>query len=186
MVKLVYTAITTLDGYISDDAGDIDWAEPDPEVFRFINDLEVGIGTYLYGRRLYETMLYWETFDAAKEQAPHVVDFATMWRAADKVVFSRTLETVSSARTQIERVFDPTAVLRMKETATHDLSVGGPNLASQAMTAGLVDEIHLFVTPVTIGGGTPALPRHFHSQLELWAVDRFVSGVVHLHYRIGG
>jgi dihydrofolate reductase len=109
-----------------------------------------------------------------------------MWRAADKVVFSRTLETVSSARTQIERVFDPTAVLRMKETATHDLSVGGPNLASQAMTAGLVDEIHLFVTPVTIGGGTPALPRHFHSQLELWAVDRFVSGVVHLHYRIGG
>jgi dihydrofolate reductase len=173
MVKLVYTAITTLDGYISDDAGDIDWAEPDPEVFRFINDLEVGIGTYLYGRRLYETMLYWETFDAAKEQAPHVVDFATMWRAADKVVFSRTLETVSSARTQIERVFDPTAVLRMKETATHDLSVGGPNLASQAMRPGWSTRSTYLSRPSPSEAGHRRCPATFipSSSSGLWTAS---------------
>jgi dihydrofolate reductase len=186
MMKLVYTVITSLDGYITDEAGNIDWGAPDPEVLRFINDLERGIGTYLYGRRMYETMLYWETFDTAAEQSPPVLDFAALWRAAAKVVYSRTLGTVSSARTQIERVFDPTAVLRMKETAAHDLSVGGPDLARQAMTAGLVDEMHLLVTPLTVGGGTPALPSHFHSDLELLAMDRFLSGVVHLHYRVRG
>jgi dihydrofolate reductase len=134
---------------------------------------------------LYETMLFWETFDGAGPQPPHLVDFATMWQAATKIVFSRTLGTVSSARTRIERAFDPTAVVRMKETATHDLSIGGPNLAGQAMAAGLVDETHLFLTPVTIGSGTPARPGPFHSRLELCGVDRFMSGVVHLHYRIG-
>jgi dihydrofolate reductase len=184
MVKLIYTAITSLDGYISDDAGTFDWAEPDPEVFRFINDLEQGFDTYLYGRRLYETMVYWETFDGAG-QPPHLADFATLWRAAAKVVFSRTLGAPSSARTRIERAFDPTAVRRMKETATQHLSVGGPNLAGQAMAAGLVDEMHLFLTPITIGSGTPALPGPFPSKLELCGVDRFVSGVVHLHYRVG-
>jgi dihydrofolate reductase len=186
MAKLVYTTIASLDGYITDEAGAIDWAEPDPEVFGFINDLERGIGTYLYGRRLYETMLYWETFDAAEEQSPHVSEFAAIWRKAAKVVYSRTLGTVSSARTQIERVFDPTAVRAMKATAAHDLSVGGPDLAGQAMATGLVDEIHLLLMPVMVGGGTPALPGHFHSNLELLGVDRFASGVVHLHYRFRG
>ena len=183
MAKLVYSAIMSLDGYTADDNGNFDWGAPDPEVFTFINDLERGFGTYLYGRRMYETMVYWETFDAAEDQPPYVRDFAGIWRAAAKVVYSRTLEVVSSARTRIERAFDPGAVLRMKETAGHDISVGGPDLASQAMAAGLIDEMHLFVTPVTVGGGTPALPDHFHSNLELLRVDSFVGGVVHLQYR---
>jgi len=185
MAMLVYSAIMSLDGYMADDNGDIDWSAPDPEVHTFINDLERGFGTYLYGRKMYETMVYWETFDATQDQLPYVRDFAGMWRAAAKVVYSRTLAAVSSARTRIERGFDPEAVLRMKETAGHDMSVGGADLASQAMAAGLVDEMHLFVTPVTIGGGTPALPDHIHSKLELLCVDRFVGGVVHLHYRTG-
>lgn len=185
MSNLVYSTITSLDGYIADDNGDIDWAEPDPEVFAFINDLERDIGTYLYGRRLYETMLYWETFDATDDQPAWVRDFAEVWRAAPKVVYSRTLETPSSAKTRLERAFDPAAVRRMKQTAEHDLSVGGANLAGQAMAAGLVDEIHLFVTPVTVGGGTRALPDRFRSRLELVDVDRFGSGVLHLEYRIG-
>jgi dihydrofolate reductase len=184
MAKLVYSAITSLDGYTADDNGNFDWAAPDPEVFTVINDLERGIGTYLYGRRMYETMVSWETFDAAEDQPPCVRDFAGIWRAANKVVYSRTLGAVSSARTRIERAFDPGAVLRMKETAGHDISVGGPDLASQAMAAGLVDELHLFLTPVTVGGGTPALPGHVHSLLELLGADRFVGGVVHLQYRI--
>jgi dihydrofolate reductase len=183
VAKLVYSAIMSLDGYTADDHGNFDWAAPDPEVHTFINDLERSFGTYLYGRRMYETMVDWETFDAAEDQLPCVRDFAGIWRAAAKVVYSRTLGVVSSARTRIERAFDPGAVRRMKETAGHDLSVGGPDLAGQAMAAGLVDEMHLFVTPVTIGGGTPALPDHFRSTLELLRVDRFVGGVVHLQYR---
>ena len=183
MAKLVYSAITSLDGYIADDDGNFDWSAPDPEVLAFINDLERRVGTYLYGRRMYETMVYWETFDEAEDQPPSVRDYAGIWRAATKVVYSRTLEVVSSARTRIERVFDPGAVLRMKETAGDDISVGGSDLASQAMAAGLVDELHLFLTPVTVGGGTPALPGHFRANLELLTVDRFAGGVVHLHYR---
>jgi dihydrofolate reductase len=173
----------SLDGYTADDNGNFDWAVPDPEVFAFINELERGFGTHLYGRRMYETMVYWETFDAAEDQPPYIRDFAGIWRAAAKVVYSRTLEMVSSSRTRIEREFDAGAVRRMKQTAGHDVSVGGPDLASQAMAAGLVDEMHLFLTPVTVGGGTPALGDRFHSDLELLGVDRFVGGVVHLHYR---
>jgi dihydrofolate reductase len=184
MPKLVYSAITSLDGYTADENGDIDWSAPDPEVHTFINDLERGIGTYLYGRRMYEAMVYWETFDAAEDQPASVRDFAGIWRAASKVVYSRTLGPVSSASTRIERAFDPAAVQRMKEAAGHDLSVGGPDLASQAMAAGLVDEVHLFFTPVTVGGGTPVLPAHFRSDLELVDVDRFGGGVIHLQYRI--
>jgi dihydrofolate reductase len=184
MATLVYSAITSLDGYTADNEGNFDWAAPNPEVFTFINDLERGIGTHLYGRRMYETMVYWETFDAADDQPAYVRDFAGIWRAANKVVYSRTLESVSSARTRIERTFDPGAVRQMKETAPHDLSVGGPDLASQAIAAGLVDELHLFLTPVTVGGGTPALPDHVRSHLELLSVDRFAGGVVHLQYRI--
>ena len=186
MAKLVYSAITSLDGYTADDNGDFEWGAPDSEVLTFINDLERGFGTYLYGRRMYETMVYWETFDATGDQPPDVRDFAELWRAAAKVVYSRTLEAATSARTRIERAFDPGAVLQMKETAGHDMSVGGSDLASQAMGAGLVDEIHLFLTPVTVGGGTPALPDHFRSNLELLDVDRFAGGVVHLRYRTIG
>jgi dihydrofolate reductase len=184
VAKLLYSAIASLDGYTADASGSIDWAAPDPEVFSFINDLEGGIGTYLYGRKMYETMVYWETFDASEDEPAEVRDFTEMWRAATKVVCSRTLRTVSSNRTRIERTFDPAEVLRMKETARHDVSVGGSELAGQAITAGLVDEIHLFVTPATVGGGTPALPEQIHIDLELLDVDRFQSGVLHLHYRI--
>jgi dihydrofolate reductase len=183
--KLVYSAITSLDGYTADESGKFDWAAPDSEVHTFVNDLERGVGTYLYGRRMYETMVYWETFDAADDQPSCYRDYAEIWRSAAKIVYSRTLEAVSSAGTRIERVFDPDAVLRMKQTAEHDLSIGGPGLAGQVMAAGLVDEIHLFLTPVTVGGGTRAIPDHFRSKLELLGVDRFASGVVHLHYSIG-
>jgi dihydrofolate reductase len=183
MAKLVYSAITSLDGYTADDSGAFEWAAPDPEVFTSINDLERGFGTYLYGRRMYETMVYWETFDASGDHPPCVVEFARIWRAAAKVVYSRTLGAVSSVRTRIERTFDPAAVRQMKETAGHDLSVGGPDLAGQALAAGLIDELHLFVTPITVGGGTRALPDHFHSNLELLHVERFAGGVVHLQYR---
>jgi dihydrofolate reductase len=182
--KLVYSAITSLDGYIEDENGGIEWGAPDSEVLAFINDLERGLGTYLYGRRMYETMVYWETFEAAEDELPSVRDFTGIWRAAAKVVYSRTLGVVSSARTRIERAFEPEAVRQMKETAGHDISVGGPDLARQAMAAGLVDEVHLFLTPITLGGGKPALPDHFRSNLELRRVDRFASGVVHLQYRI--
>lgn len=186
MVKLVYSTIMSLDGYTADENGNIDWTAPDPEVFAFINDLERECGTYLYGRRMYEAMVYWETFDATEDQPPFVRDFAGIWQAATKVVYSRTLGVASSARTRIEPAFDPVTVLRMKETAGRPISVGGPDLAGQAMAAGLVDELHLFLTPVTVGGGTPALPDHFHSNLDLSGVDRFGNGVVHLHYRISG
>ncbi len=186
MAKLVYSTIMSLDGYTADDNGNFDWAEPDPEVFTFINDLERGFGTYLYGRRMYETMVYWETFDAAEDEPPCVRDFAEIWRDAAKVVYSRTLGEVSSTRTRIERSFEPEAVLQMLETSGLDISVGGPNLASKAMAAGLINEMHLFMTPVMVGGGTPALSHHFHSNLELLDMDRFASGVVHLHYRTGG
>jgi dihydrofolate reductase len=185
VAKLVYSAITSLDGYTADEDGNFDWGAPDPEVFAFINDLERRFGTYLYGRRMYETMVYWETFDAGEDQPPYLRDFSGLWRAAGKVVYSRTLEAVSSARTRIERAFDAEAVLRMKETAAQDLSVGGPDLAGQAMEAGLVDELHLFLTPLTVGGGKSTLPARFRSSLELLRVDRFEGGVVHLQYRIG-
>ena len=184
MAKLVYSAITSLDGYTADAAGDIDWGAPDPEVHAYINELERGIGTHLYGRRMYEAMVTWETLDASDAQ-PAVRDFAGIWRDAAKVVYSSTLGGASSARTRIERSFDPGAVRRMKETAGHDLSVGGLHLAGQAMAAGLVEELHLFLTPVTLGGGTRALPDHVRADLELLWVERFGSGVVHLHYHIG-
>ncbi len=183
--KLVYSAITSLDGYTADEDGDFDWAAPDPEVFGFVNDLERAFGTYLYGRRMYETMLSWETFEAGEDESPQVREFAGIWRAADKVVYSTTLDAASSGRTRIERAFEPAAVRRMRDEAGHDLSVGGSELAGQALTAGLVDEVHLFVTPVTVGGGTRALPERFRSELELMNVDRFTGGVVHLHYRVG-
>jgi dihydrofolate reductase len=183
MAKLIYSVITSLDGYVADEDGNFDWSEPDEEVHTFVNDLERPVGTYLYGRRMYEVMVYWETAHTLANQPPFVQEFAEIWQAADKIVYSRTLETGSSARTRIERDFDPEAVRRMKASAGRDISVGGPDLAAQAIKAGLVDEFHLFVSPVVVGGGKQALPNDVQLNLELLDERRFGNGVVHLHYR---
>ena len=183
MAKLIYSAITSLDGYVADLDGNFDWAEPDEEVHRFVNDLERPIGTYLYGRRLYEVMVYWESAPTVDGQPPFTLDYARVWQAANKIVYSRTLEAASSARTQIERHFDPEAVRQMKVGAERDISIGGPNLAAQALAAGLVDECHLFLAPVVVGGGQHALPDDLRLRLELLDERRFGNGVVHLHYR---
>ena len=180
MAKLIYAAISSLDGYVADEAGTFDWAVPDEEVHAFVNDLEREVGTYLYGRRLYDVMAGWET---AASESPLLRDFAEIWRAADKVVYSRTLPEVTSSKTRIERVFEPDAVRRMKEAAERDITVGGPNLAAQAIRAGLVDELHLFLTPILVGGGTPSLPADVRVKLELLDERRFGNGVVHLRYR---
>jgi dihydrofolate reductase len=183
MAKLIYSALTSLDGYVADENGNFDWAEPDEEVHGFVNDLERRVGTYLYGRRMYDVMVAWETMDTVPDQAPFVQDFAELWQAADKIVYSKTLEAVSSARTRLQRDFDPEAVRRMKGAAGRDISVGGPDLAAQAIKAGLVDEFHLFVSPVVVGGGKQSLPSNVHLKLELLDERRFGNGVVHLHYR---
>ena len=185
MAKLIYSAIASLDGYVEDEEGNFDWAAPDEEVHAFVNDLERPIGTYLYGRRMYETMVYWETAHTVADQSPVFQDYTEIWQAADKVVFSRTLDTVSSARTRIERDFDPDAVRRMTAAADRDICVGGAELAAQAFRAGLVDECHLFITPIVVGGGTQALPKGLRLKLELLDERRFSNGVVHLHYRTG-
>jgi dihydrofolate reductase len=182
MAKLVYTAIMSLDGYVADEDGKFDWAAPDAEVHAFVNDLERPIGTYLCGRRLYDTMVVWETMPSGPDQPPVIRDYAEIWRSADKIVYSTTLESVSSARTRIERQFDPDAVRQITASADRDVSVGGSHLAAQAIKAGLVDECHLFVTPVLVGGGTRALPDHVRVDLELLDERRFGNGVVHLHY----
>ena len=185
MAKLIYSAITSLDGYVADEDGKFNWAVPDDEVHRFVNDLERPIGIYLYGRRMYETMVFWETAHTLADQPPFIRDYAEIWQAAEKIVYSKTLETTSSARTRIERHFDPEAVRRLKASAARDLSVGGPELAGQAIEAGLVDEFHLIVAPVLVGGGTQALPDDVRLHLELLDERRFDNGVVHLHYRLG-
>jgi dihydrofolate reductase len=185
MARLIYSAITSLDGYVADGDGNFDWAAPDEEVHTFVNDLERPVGTYLYGRRMYEVMASWENAHTFTDLPPFIQDFAEIWQAADKIVYSTTLQTVSSARTRIERSFDPETVRRMKATAKGDISVGGPDLAAQAVRAGLVDECHLFVTPIVVGGGTLFLPHNVRLELELLDVRRFGSGVVHLHYRCG-
>ena len=182
MAKLIYATIMSLDGYVADKDGDFDWAAPDDEVHDFVNDLERRVGTYLYGRRMYEVMRYWETAHALTELPSVAQDYAQIWRAADKIVYSRTLETVSSARTRIERDFDPEVVRQMKTQAERDIGVGGPDLAAQALRAGLVDECHLFVTPIVVGGGKRSLPRNVRLELELLDERRFECGVVYLHY----
>ncbi len=184
MANLIYSTIMSLDGYVADKDGDFDWAAPDEEVHAFVNDLERKVGSYLYGRRMYEVMRYWETAHALTDLPPVEQDYAQIWRAGDKVVYSRTLESVSSARTRIERRFDPQAVRRMKTQAERDISVGGPDLAAQALEAGLVDECHLFVTPIVVGGGKRSLPSNVRLELELLDERRFEGGVVHLHYNI--
>ncbi len=180
MASLTYLAIASLDGYIEDEQGKFDWAEPDEEVHAFVNDLERSVGTHLYGRRMYETMVWWETGDHAGVYR----DYAEIWRAAEKVVYSRTLHAVSSDRTRIEREFDAEAIKGLKESSRSDISIGGAELAGQAIAEGLVDECHLFLGPVLVGGGKSALPVGVHAELELLDERRFRSGVVYLHYRL--
>jgi dihydrofolate reductase len=177
-------AIASLDGYVADADGNFDWSMPDEEVHAFVNDVERPVGTHLYGRRLYEVMVAWETMDTSADQQPVMRDFAEIWRAAEKVVYSRTLEAASTARTRIERDFDPEAVRRMKASAQRDISIGGAELAAVALRAGLVDECHLLLSPIVVGGGKRALPDDVRLELELLDVRRFGNGVVHLHYRV--
>jgi dihydrofolate reductase len=183
MAKLIYSAITSLDGFVADEEGNFDWAAPDEEVHAFVNDLERQAGTYLYGRRMYEVMVFWESALTLSDQPAAERDYAEIWQAADKVVYSTTLEAASTAKTRIERAFDPEAVRQMKAAGERDLTVGGPGLAAQAIAAGLVDEFHLFLTPIVVGGGTRALPDDVRLQLDLLDERRFADGVVHLHYR---
>jgi dihydrofolate reductase len=182
MTELVYSAITSIDGYVADADGNFDWAAPDEEVHAFVNDLERPIGTYLYGRRMYETMAGWETMPR-EGASPATQDFAEIWRAADKIVYSRTLSEASSARTRIEHDFTADAVRQLKISAARNLTIGGPTLAAEAIAAGLVDDYHLFIAPYVVGAGTSWLPRNVRLDLKLVDIDRFKSGVVHLHYR---
>jgi dihydrofolate reductase len=185
MAQLIYSAIASLDGYVEDEDGRFGWAKPDEEVHAFVNELERPIGTYLYGRRMYETMVSWETASTGGE--PTVFqDYAQLWRTADKIVYSRTLEEVSSARTRIEREFEPDAIRALKRTAAADISIGGSALSGQALGAGLVDELHLLLYPIIVGGGKPALPDHVRADLEMIDTRRFQSGVVHVSYRVSG
>ena len=181
MAKLIYSAITSLDGYVADESGNFDWAAPDEEVHTFINELERPVGTYLYGRRMYDVMAYWETVGDLGDQSAER-DFAEIWQGADKVVFSKTLEQAATSRTRIEREFEPDAIRRLKASADSDLSVGGPDLAGQAIEAGLVDELQFFVTPIIVGGGNPSLPDGVRVPLELLNERRFGNGVVYVRY----
>jgi dihydrofolate reductase len=184
MGRLAYAAIASLDGYIEDQKGGFGWATPDEEVHIFVNDLERSAGTYLYGRRMYETMLYWETAHTAPDQTSVARDFTEIWQRADKIVYSKTLDSVSSARTRIERAFDPAAVRQLKATLDHDMTVGGADLAGQAIKAGLVDELQLLVVPVVVGGGKRSLPPDVRIDLELAGTRPFASGVVFLRYNV--
>ena len=184
MASLIYSAIMSLDGFIADERGNFDWAAPDEEVHAFVNDLERRIGTYLYGRRMYDVMRYWETAPTDAGQPSVMREYARIWQAADKIVVSKTLATASTTRTRLEKDFDTEAVRQMKATASRDISVGGPHLAAQAIKAGLVDELHLFVVPIVVGGGNRALPDHARVKLDLLEERRFAGGVVYLHYRI--
>jgi dihydrofolate reductase len=181
MARLIYSVLLSLDGYVCDDDGNFDWAVPDDEVHAAVNDLVRRVDTQLYGRRLYDVMRAWETMDVT-DASVVTQDFAAIWRASEKVVYSRTLEQVSSPRTRIEREFDPAAVAGLKAASVRDLLVGGPELAGQALAAGLVDEVHLFVSPVVVGGGTRALPDGARFDLTLRGERRFGNGVVHLYY----
>ncbi len=184
MTKLIYSAICSLDGFIEDVGGQFGWAAPDEEVHSYVNDLERPIGTYLYGRRMYETMRFWETQGSGADDGAVSQDFAQLWRAADKVVYSRTLQTAETARTRIEHDFEPSDIRRLKESSEQDVSIGGPTLAGAAFRAGLVDECHLFLHPVIVGGGKSAFPADVRVQLSFIDERRFRSGVVHLHYQV--
>ncbi len=182
MAKLIYSAIASADGYVEDAAGAFDWAAPEEELFGFINELERPVGTYLYGRRMYQTMVYWETAHTEPDQPPYVQEFIGIWQAAEKIVFSKNIDSVASARTRIERNFDPEVVRQLKSATEQDITVGGADLAGQAIKAGLVDELQLFLVPVIVGGGKQALPDTFRSDLELLDMRRFACGAVYLRY----
>jgi len=182
MGKLIYTGITSLDGYIADEAGNFDWSTPDDEVHAFVNDLERPIGTHLYGRRLYEVMRVWQTMPLADEPAV-IADYAQIWRAAEKIVYSNSLAEVTTPKTRLEHGFDPEVIRSLKKSERHDLSIGGPGLAAFAIEAGLVDEFAVFVNPVVVGGGTRYLPDRVRVGLELVDERRFGNGVVYLRYR---
>jgi dihydrofolate reductase len=183
MARLIYSAISSLDGYIEDRDGRFDWAAPDEEVHRFINNLERAAGTYLYGRRMYETLMVWETDPGLAADSPITRDFAEVWQAADKIVYSRTLQAASTRKTQLKRNFDPEAVLQLKKTVEQDILIGGPELAAHAFRAGLIDECQLFLTPIIVGGGKPFLPANVRLELELLEERRFGNGVVFLRYQ---
>lgn len=180
--KLIYSTIASLDGYVADADGNFDWAAPDEEVHAFVNDLERAAGTYLYGRRMYETMAVWETMEERPGLSPAMADYARIWRAAEKVVYSTTLATVASERTRIERAFDPEAVRRLKAAAERDITVGGPGLAGAAIAAGLVDELQLLIVRAVVGNGTRSLPDGVRLDLKLLEERRFDSGTVFLRY----
>lgn len=184
MAELIYAAITSLDGFIEDNEGRFDWAEPDEEVHRFVNDRERDVGTYLYGRRMYEMMAVWET-DPGLAAGPAVIrDFAEIWQAADKVVFSRTLRAATTIKTRIERNFDPEAIRHLKATTARDIAIGGPDLAAHAFRAGLVDQCHVYLSPIIVGGGKRGLPEGLRLKLELIENRRFHNGVVFLGYQV--
>jgi dihydrofolate reductase len=183
MARLIYSAIASLDGFVEDVRGEFDWSAPDDEVLSFINGLERPVGTYLYGRRMYETMQYWETAPLGDGVPSVLREFTQIWHGAEKIVYSRTLESVSTARTRVERTFDGDAIRRLKLMSSDDLTVGGADLARQAIEAQVVDELQLFVVPVVVGGGKPWLPKGVHLSLELLDVHTFASGVVFLRYR---
>ena len=184
MGRLIYSAIASADGYVEDSKGRIEWAAPDEEVHRFVNDLERTAGTHLYGRRMYETMRYWEDADTLPGQRDVSREYAGIWRDADKIVFSATLAAAPTARTRIERSFDPGLVRGLKESADRDITVGGANLAGQALRAGLVDELLLFLVPAIVGGGKRALPDDLRADLELRETRRFANGTVYLRYAL--
>jgi dihydrofolate reductase len=184
MAELIYAAVSSLDGFMSDPSGAFEWLAPDDEMMAAANELEGEFGTYLYGRRMYETMLYWETAEPDEETDPLDAEFARIWRSADKVVYSSTLSDVSSARTRLERTFDPDAIVQMKSSAERNISINGPTLASAAFRAGLIDECHLFLQPIIRGAGLRALPDDGPIPLELISERRFESGAVHLRYRV--
>jgi dihydrofolate reductase len=183
MAKLIYAAITSLDLYVNDARGEFRWAEPDAEVHAFVNELERPIGTSLYGRRMYEIMAVWDTLDTSSEPQ-EMRDYAEQWRATDKVVYSSTLDAVSTSRTRLERTFDADAVRTLVQEADRDVAIGGPTLAAHAFAAGLVDDVHLFLNPVIVGGGTSALPAGVFQELELVEERRFAGGVVYLHHQV--
>jgi dihydrofolate reductase len=183
MARLIFSATTSLDGYIEDVNGNFDWAAPDEEVHKFINDLERSAGTHLYGRRMYETLMVWETDPNLATESPLLRDYAEIWQAAEKIVYSKTLPAVPTRKTRIERNFDPTVIQQLKETAEGNILIGGPGLAAHAFQAGLVDECQLFLTPIIVGGGKSALPKNVRLELELVEERRFSGGVVFLRYQ---
>jgi dihydrofolate reductase len=187
VAKLIYAALASLDLYVEDATGDFSWAAPDAEVHAFVNDLERPVGTHLYGRRMYETMRYWQDPPGLASAPPYAQDYASIWRAAEKIVYSRTLDAVATPRTRLERDFAPDAIAELKAASQRDLSIGGAELAGRALEAGLVDEVHLFAVPVLVGGGKPAFPRGGgRLDLELLDARRFANGTAYSRYAVRG